>query len=139
MEVSQRYHSPLKNKSVLLVGDSFDVIKPLALLYMREGARVTVLPDYDPSYLKDADIAVIEKGGPLLVKNAGVKTGSLLIDAGFFWHNDHLCGNIDRDSFENAKGHLLPSPGGMGPLLIAELMANLSRAAKQSKEGNDGE
>ncbi len=139
MEVSKRYAAPLKNKSVVLVGDSFDVIQPLALLYLKEGARVTILPVYEPSCLLNADLAVIEKGGPLVVKGNDVKPGALLIDAGFFWHNDRLCGNVDKDSCTEATGSLLPVPGGMGPLLIAELMVNLSQAARLLKGDPAGE
>ncbi|MEA1960245.1 MAG: tetrahydrofolate dehydrogenase/cyclohydrolase catalytic domain-containing protein [Bacillota bacterium] len=138
MEVVRRYFKQLEGKSVLLVGDSFDVIQPLALMFLEEKARVTVIPQYDPDLLKLADIAVIEKGDPLIVKEHDIKPGALLIDAGFYWYHDHLCGNIDREVLANVKGSLLPVPGGMGPILIAELMANLQRAAEGMERGNNG-
>jgi len=135
MEVCRRYARPLPGKRILLVGDSFDVILPLAVIFITEGCRLTVIPDYDPAYLKDSDIAVIEKGLPSLVAPEDVKAGALLIDAGFYWHNDRTCGNIDRERMSAMPGYLLPVPGGMGPLLVAQLMINLSRAARRARKG----
>jgi len=135
LEVCRRYARPLPGKRVLLVGDSFDVILPLAVTFIKEGCRLTVIPDYDPSCLKDSDIAVIEKGLPGLVAPEDVKAGALLIDAGFYWHNDRTCGNIDREKMSAMPGYLLPVPGGMGPLLVAQLMINLSRAARRARKG----
>lgn len=138
MEVSRRFATPLKGKSVLLVGDSFDVIQPLAILFLKESALVTTIPRFDPVYFKQADITVIEKGNPLLVKD-GAKPGSLLIDAGFHFHQEHMCGNVDRDAMKPIDGHLLAVPGGMGPILIAELLRNVCEAAQKANRGGIGE
>ncbi|MEA4923951.1 MAG: bifunctional 5,10-methylenetetrahydrofolate dehydrogenase/5,10-methenyltetrahydrofolate cyclohydrolase [Syntrophomonadaceae bacterium] len=132
MDISRRYQSPLPGKKVLLVGDSFDVIQPLALMYIKEGCRVTISPEYQSAMMNDVDIAVIEKGAPLAVQQEGVKAGALLIDAGFHWHENHVCGNVDKEAVAGIEGYLLPVPGGMGPLLIAALMDNLSQAARKA-------
>ena len=131
MDISRRYMKPIFGKKVLLVGDSFDVIQPLALMFIKESCQVTVIPEYHPSCMEDMDIAIIENGAPLVVNQEGVKEGALLIDAGFHWHQDRVCGNIDKDAVAGLDGYLLPVPGGMGPLLIASLMENLSRAARK--------
>jgi len=135
LEVCRRYAGPLPDKRVLLVGDSFDVILPLAVTLIKEGCQVTVIPEYDSSYLRDSDIAVIEKGLPGAVAPEDIKPGALLIDAGFYWHNDRTCGNVDRERMSAVPGYLLPVPGGMGPLLVAQLMINLSRAARRARKG----
>ena len=75
----------------------------------------------------------------MIVKNDGIKKGALLMDAGFYWHKQQLCGNIDREAVNSADGYLLSVPGGMGPLLIAQLMINLSRATQSILRGVDGE
>lgn len=132
MDVSLRYKSPLADKKILLVGNSFDVIQPLALMFIKVGCEVSVIPDYYPAAMQDIDIAIIENGSPQLVNQTGVKPGALLIDAGFHWHQERVCGNIDREALGEVEGYLLPVPGGMGPLLIAQLMVNLSQAAQKS-------
>lgn len=129
MDISRRFMSPLTGKKILLVGESFDVIQPLALMFIKEACSVSVVPEYDPSVIANIDIAVIEKGSPLVVKGEGIKNGALLIDAGFHWHEERTCGNVDREAVTGLEGYLLPVPGGMGPLLIAQLMVNLSQAA----------
>jgi 5,10-methylene-tetrahydrofolate dehydrogenase/Methenyl tetrahydrofolate cyclohydrolase len=129
MDISRRYKSPLSGQKVLLIGDSFDVIQPLALMYIKEGCQVTIAPEYQPSMMQDVDIAVVEKGAPLSINQEGVKPGALLIDAGFHWHENRTCGNVDKEAVAGTYGFLLPVPGGMGPLLIAQLMVNLCKAA----------
>ncbi|MDD4801711.1 MAG: bifunctional 5,10-methylenetetrahydrofolate dehydrogenase/5,10-methenyltetrahydrofolate cyclohydrolase [Syntrophomonas sp.] len=129
MNICQRFKTPLAGKKVLLIGESFDVIQPLALMFINEQCDVTIIPEYDPEAMQNMDIAIIEKGTPLAVNNQGVKPGALLIDAGFHWFQNRTCGNIDRDALTEVEGYLLPVPGGLGPLLIAHLLKNVSQAA----------
>jgi methylenetetrahydrofolate dehydrogenase (NADP+)/methenyltetrahydrofolate cyclohydrolase len=136
MDISQRYAAPLAGKKVLLVGDSFDVIQPLALMFTQAACQVLIAPKYKPALMGDIDIAVIEKGGPNIVKVTGIKEGALIIDAGFYYEQTNLYGNIDKESLAGVKGHLLPVPGGMGPILIAKLLENLSQAARKRMENN---
>lgn len=132
MEVIQRYRGSAKGKKAVLVGDSFDVILPLSLLLSQAGAQVTVIPEMpvsDP--LPDGDIYVIEKGRPESVQAFQVADGALILDVGFYWHYGHSCGNVKKGDVESLEGHLLPVPGGLGPILIAKLMENLYAAAQE--------
>lgn len=129
MDVCKRNADKLAGKKVLLVGESFDLIKPLALMFMEEGCQVTVAPAYKASDMADADIAVIEKGSPRVVKAESIKAGALIIDAGFYYEETGLYGNVDKEAVSGAEGSLLPVPGGMGPILIAKLLENLCQAA----------
>ncbi len=74
---------------------------------------------------------MVEKGGPEINKGTDITGSPLIIDAGFYWEAGHSCGNVKRDSVESNDGYLLPVPGGLGPMLIAKLCENLSRAARQ--------
>jgi len=130
LDVARRCFTKLAGRRVLLVGNSFDVIQPLVLLFIKEESHVTVLPDYNPEQAMDCDIIIIEHGHPLEVTSQGIKDGALVIDAGFHWFNNRTCGNVDREAMINLEGYLLPVPGGLGPLLIAHLMQNLCRAAQ---------
>lgn len=130
MDISQQYAAPLAGKKVLLVGNSFDVIKPLALMFTRESCQVLIAPAYKAALMEGIDIAVIEHGGPQIVKAAGIKDGALIIDAGFYYDQNHLYGNVDKEAVAALNGHLLPVPGGMGPILVAKLMENLCLAAR---------
>lgn len=129
MDVCKRNVDKLAGKKVVLVGESFDLIKPLALMFMQEGCQVLVVPTYKAAAIADADIAVIEKGGPKVVKAESIKAGALLIDAGFYYEETGLFGNVDKEAVSGVEGSLLPVPGGMGPILIAKLLENLCQAA----------
>lgn len=133
MDIINRTVNNLEGSKAALIGTSFDVIQPLGILLNQESCIVNLVPNYAAEYVGDCDIVVVEKGDPLTAKGEHFKDGALVIDAGFHWHNNHTCGNVDRDSVGNVNGSLLPVPGGMGPLLIAKLMENLCTAARRSK------
>ena len=132
MDVTKRFVEKLAGKKVLLVGDSFDLIKPLALMFAHEACQVMIVPAYKAAYMEGVDIAIIEKGAPLLVKANGIKEGALILDAGFYYEQTGLYGNVDKEALTALKGHLLPVPGGMGPILIAKLLENLCQAARKA-------
>lgn len=131
MDAAERAGGRLNGKKVLLIGDSFDVIKPLVLMFMNKKCPVTVLPDFNKEVVQEFDIIIIEKGSAHILKGEYLKEGTVVIDAGFYWYHDHMCGNVDNASTHGTKGYLLPVPGGMGPLLIAKLMENVSTAARR--------
>jgi len=128
--VIRRVFASLKGKEIVLLGDSFDVVTPLATMLMQAGCRVRLEPEYRPSLVGGADALVIEKGRPEIVKGEHLAGKVLLIDAGFYWEDGRTLGNVDRDSVKDNAGWLLPVPGGLGPLLIAMLMNNLCLAAR---------
>jgi methylenetetrahydrofolate dehydrogenase (NADP+)/methenyltetrahydrofolate cyclohydrolase len=132
MDIINRTVDNLEGCKVTLIGNSFDVIQPLSIILNTKSCVVTVAPDYAREYVQDSDIVVVEKGDPLAAKGEHFNDGALVIDAGFHWHNNHTCGNVDRDSVEQVNGSLLPVPGGMGPILIAKLTENLCLAAHRS-------
>lgn len=129
--VIEQIFADLKGKKACLVGDSFDLVLPLATMLVHRGCRVTVAPDYQPGEAGKADILVVERGYPGMVKGMELQKEMLLIDAGFYWQDGRSCGNVDRESLEGCPGSLVPVPGGLGPLTIATLTENLSRAARR--------
>lgn len=119
-------------KNAVLVGDSFDLVIPLAVLLIKEGCKVTVIPDYEEESSRGIDILVVEKGLPQTVRAENLPDGSLIIDAGFHWDAGRTCGNVDKNSLADRDIYLLPVPGGLGPVLIAKLLENLSIAARKN-------
>ena len=139
LEVIDRVYPQLQGKRIVLVGDSFDVIVPLAIILLKRGCPVSIYPHYQEGLVNLADILVVEKGGPEIIKGTDIIGSPLIIDAGFYWEEGRSCGNVQRDSVESNEGYLLPVPGGLGPVLIAKLCENLSRAARcESVSQGDG-
>ncbi|MEN6326237.1 MAG: bifunctional 5,10-methylenetetrahydrofolate dehydrogenase/5,10-methenyltetrahydrofolate cyclohydrolase [Syntrophomonas sp.] len=137
MEVIERCHPDLTGKKALLIGDSFDLIIPLAVILIKKGCQITVSPNYAAELMRARDIVVIEKGGAGIAQGEDIDAGSVIIDAGFYWDNNRVCGNVNRDQVGNQDFSLLPVPGGIGPLLIAKLMSNLTRAAASSRKSKE--
>lgn len=133
MEVIDRVYLQLEGKRVVLAGDSFDVIIPLGILLLQRGCPLNIYPRYQDDLVNQADILVVEKGGPEIIKGSDIKGSPLIIDAGFYWEAGHSCGNVHTDSVALNEGYLLPVPGGLGPVLIAKLCENLSRAARSNR------
>ncbi|MEN6389320.1 MAG: bifunctional 5,10-methylenetetrahydrofolate dehydrogenase/5,10-methenyltetrahydrofolate cyclohydrolase [Syntrophomonas sp.] len=129
LEVIERYAKPLQDKRVLLVGESFDLIMPLTLLLMKARCRVAVVPEPSGELLDNCDIAVVEQGGAGIIKNLGQDGPELILDAGFYVTPQGLQGNVEREQLSRFSGRLLPVPGGMGPILVAKLMENVTLAA----------
>jgi methylenetetrahydrofolate dehydrogenase (NADP+)/methenyltetrahydrofolate cyclohydrolase len=133
LDIIHRYNSTIEGKKAVLLGDSFDLIIPLAVILIKSGCRVNVIPEYQSQSIKEGDILILEKGAPGIVKSEDLKKDVIIIDAGFHWHIDHIMGNVDKDSVKDVNGYLLPVPGGLGPVLIAKLMENLCLAARENR------
>lgn len=131
LELAERYIDLSGLRSVL-IGNSFDLIRPLALMLMTRGSRVEVFPDAKDweEAVQAADLLVVEQGHPRMITGNHIKPGVFIIDAGFHWESGHVCGNIDTVSVTGRAGWLAPVPGGMGPVLIAKLLENLVEAAR---------
>lgn len=134
LEVIERYAQPLKDQRALLIGESFDLIMPLTLLLIKARCQVKVVPQPPGEILDHCDIAVVEQGRPGIIKGLGQDGPALILDAGFYVTNQGLQGNADRERLSGYPGRLLPVPGGMGPILIAKLMENVTLAALRRAE-----
>lgn len=129
LEVISRHIPNLQGRRAVLIGDSFDLVLPLTAMLVEQGCQVEVRPVWKANGTIQADILVAEKGQPDMIGAAHLAAGMLVIDAGFYWDKSGVKGNVNKEDSAALAGILLPVPGGMGPLLIAKLMQNLSRAA----------
>lgn len=133
LEVIDRVYPSLEGKRIVLAGDSFDVIVPVATILLKRGYPVNIYPCYQDNLVNQADLLVVEKGAPQVIKGSDINGAPLIIDAGFYWESGSSCGNVQRDSVAGSAGHLLPVPGGLGPVLIAKLCENVTRAARRNR------
>ena len=119
----------------LVIGRSFLVGRPLALLLGARGVDATVVQAHsrtrDLSALaRMADVLVVAAGRPGLVTADDVKPGAVVVDVGINRTEDGLVGDVDFDSVSRVAGAITPVPGGVGPMTIASLMANTVQAAE---------
>lgn len=70
-------------------------------------------------------------GKPEFVTANMVKEGATVIDVGINRTDDgKLVGDVKFDEVSQKASYITPVPGGVGPMTIAMLMANVVKAAK---------
>ncbi len=123
-----------EGKNCVVIGRSNIVGKPMSALLLNKNGTVTTCHSKTKDLAEvasKADILVAAVGRPLFVKGDMVKEGAVVIDVGIHRNADgKLCGDVDYSSVEPKVGYISPVPGGVGPMTIAQLMANTVIAAK---------
>jgi len=106
--------SVLRDKMICVVGSKGFVGKNLIKFY--PNAVGMDKEDYDANRIKDFDIIISATGNPGLIKE--IKEGAMCIDLGF------PKGDFDP-SIALRASFFTPVPGGIGPVTVAMLFANL--------------
>lgn len=127
----KRYNIPLEGREAVVIGRSPILGKPVAALLLNENATVTIAHSKTrnlPNIVRRADIVVAAVGKPLFVKEAWIKEGAVLMDAGY---NAGNVGDIDLEACIPHCSAYTPVPGGVGPVTIAMLMKQTAAAAQK--------
>ncbi len=108
----------MTGKHAVVMGRSNIVGKPMAQLFLRENATVTVCHSKTrdlESITKQADILVAAVGRAQMVKSGHVKPGAVVIDVGMNrLENGKLAGDVDFDDVLEIAGYITPVPGCVG-------------------------
>lgn len=135
MRILSHYGIDTRGKHAVIVGRSFLVGRPLALLLGAKGVDATVemahsrTPDLE-QVTRRADILVAAVGVPHLIGARYVKPGATVIDVGINRTDAGLVGDVDFDAVVEVAGAVTPVPGGVGPMTIASLLLNTVTAAE---------
>ena len=127
----KRYNIPLEGREAVVIGRSPILGKPVAALLLNENATVTIAHSKTrnlPDIVRRADIVVAAVGKPLFVKEAWIKEGAVLMDAGY---NAGNVGDIDLEACIPHCSAYTPVPGCVGPVTIAMLMKQTAAAAQK--------
>ncbi len=133
LHVLDYYQVDLTGKEVCIVGRGEIVGRPLTATLLHYPVTVTVCGKATPdlaSYTKRADIIITGVGKKNLVSGEMIKEGAVVIDAGIFYDNGKVCGDIEFESVRERAGLITPVPGGVGPITVAKLLENVVRAAE---------
>jgi methylenetetrahydrofolate dehydrogenase (NADP+)/methenyltetrahydrofolate cyclohydrolase len=137
-------HSP-SGKNVVILGRGFLVGRPLSVMLsmkaMNANATVTLCHTGTPdiaAHTRRADLIVAALGKARFLTGDMVKPGAVVVDVGTneILDSTHpkgkrLVGDVDFDSVSQVAGAITPVPGGVGPMTIAELLKNTSKACKR--------
>jgi methylenetetrahydrofolate dehydrogenase (NADP+) / methenyltetrahydrofolate cyclohydrolase len=137
MRILDHYGIPVAGAKAVVVGRSFLVGRPLALMLSSRGTDATVTVAHSRTrnlaeVTRQADIVVAAVGVPRMITAAHVKSGATVIDVGINrLDDDRLVGDVDFDGVEKVAEAITPVPGGVGPMTRAMLLVNTLSAASQ--------
>ncbi len=129
MRILDHYDIATAGQTAVVVGRSFLVGRPMALLLGQKGTDATVIQ----AHSRTPDLAAVCRQGDILVAAVGraemitadfVKPGAAVIDVGINRGEKGLVGDVDYDAVSEVAGAISPVPGGVGPMTIASLLAN---------------
>ncbi|MCC7389330.1 MAG: bifunctional 5,10-methylenetetrahydrofolate dehydrogenase/5,10-methenyltetrahydrofolate cyclohydrolase [Phycisphaerales bacterium] len=126
----------LRGKRAVVVGASNVVGKPIAVLLMRQEATVVSCNKFTEGLAGTclrADVLVAAAGVPGLITGAMVKPGAVVIDVGVNRVTGpdgatRTVGDVSFDEVREVAGWISPVPGGVGPMTVAMLLANVAEA-----------
>ena len=142
MEMLRWAEVDLTGKKAVVLGRSFNVGMPQALLLAARGVDATVTVVHSrtrdaKSECLQADVIVAAVGQPEMIQPDWVKKGAIVVDVGINRIEDssrergwRLAGDVHPDVALHAS-LLSPVPGGVGPMTVAMLMANTVTATER--------
>ncbi|MFP5333541.1 MAG: bifunctional methylenetetrahydrofolate dehydrogenase/methenyltetrahydrofolate cyclohydrolase FolD [Acidimicrobiia bacterium] len=136
LRILDHYGVETEGRNVVVVGRSFLVGRPLAIMLGGKDRNATVTLAHSRTRgLKElcatADILVAAVGRPEMVKGDWIKPGATVIDVGINRTDDGLVGDVDFAEAVEVAGAITPVPGGVGPMTIAMLLSNTVDAAER--------
>ncbi|HBS92350.1 MAG TPA: bifunctional methylenetetrahydrofolate dehydrogenase/methenyltetrahydrofolate cyclohydrolase FolD [Erysipelotrichaceae bacterium] len=131
MEILKYYNLSVSGKSVVVLGRSHLVGRPIAQLMVSANATVTICHSRSKDIQKicqDSDVIVAAVGVPHFVKKDWVKPEAIVIDVGIHRTEDNqIIGDVVPEVMEVAS-YMTPVPKGVGPMTIAMLLSNTFQA-----------
>ena len=145
MEILRRSGTPLSGASVVVIGRSQLVGRPLSILLSQKGVDATVTLCHTRTkdlarFTRAADIVVVAAGRPNTLTADMVRPGAVVIDVGVNRVPDasrasghRLVGDVDFAAVAAKAAAITPVPGGVGPMTIAMLLRNTVEAARRRR------
>ena len=129
MRLLEEYKVPLVGAHAVVIGRSPILGRPMASMLINAHATVTLCHSHTRNLARivgDADILIAAVGKPRFVQGEWIKKAAVIVDAGY---NKGIVGDVDFDRAIERASLITPVPGGVGPMTIATLMAQTTRAA----------
>jgi methylenetetrahydrofolate dehydrogenase (NADP+)/methenyltetrahydrofolate cyclohydrolase len=129
MTILDHYGFDVAGMTAVVVGRSFLVGRPMALMLGAKGVDATVIqahsrtPDL-AAVTSKADLLVTAIGRPGMIDASFVKPGAIVIDVGTNRTEAGLVGDVAFEEVLEVAGAITPVPGGVGPMTRASLLVN---------------
>ena len=160
LQILNYYRIDVAGLNAVVVGRSFLVGKPMAMMLSNRNATVTICHSKTgdlKKIVRTADLLVVAVGRPGFISADMVKTGVIIIDVGinhvasakefssFCQQSQYegfkkkgyaITGDVHFQAFAKAS-HYTPVPGGVGPMTVTMLMSNTVELFKEQTAGKD--
>lgn len=128
-------HHALTIKHIVVIGRGETAGIPIAEALTKRGCEVTIIHSQtlNPDEItRNADSIISCVGKPNVVRRNSIKKGAVLVSVGL-WRDTtgKLHGDYEEDEIKDVASYYTPTPGGVGPVNVACLMANLLTAANK--------
>lgn len=138
LRLLDHYQIQISGARVVIVGRSFLVGRPLALMLSEKGADATVTVAHSrtsdlAAVTREADIVVAAAGSPGLITANHVRPGATVVDVGVSRTDQGLTGDVEFEPVAEIVGAVTPVPGGVGPMTRAMLLVNTLVAARSRR------
>jgi methylenetetrahydrofolate dehydrogenase (NADP+)/methenyltetrahydrofolate cyclohydrolase len=135
MTLLDHHQIELKGKNAVVIGRSVILGKPMALMLLQKHATVTVAHSRTrdlPDLVRSADVVVAAVGRAEMVKGDWLRSGAIVIDAGYNKVEGRAAdvGDVEFESARKMASWITPVPGGVGPMTVASLLSNCVEAAE---------
>lgn len=144
VELLHRQGIEVEGRRVVIVGRSNLVGRPLSILLSLKVPGLNATVTLCHTGTKDvaletrrAEILVVAAGAPKAITADMVTPGAVVVDVGTNRGPDgKLVGDADFEKVSKVAGAISPVPGGVGPMTVAMLMANVATAAERAAGGS---
>jgi len=133
LTILDNIHAEIKGKNITIVGAGALVGKPLAIMLVNKQATVTICNEFTTDLKKKtqkADILITAVGKKDLITKDMVKKGVIMIDTGIAFEHKKMYGDVDFLHVAPKSSYITPTPGGIGPITVSLLLANVVHCAK---------
>lgn len=121
----------LRGAHAVVVNHSNLIGRPLAALLLQRDATVTVAHKHTRDLARvtrEGDVLVSATGVPGLITKGHVKPGAVVVDVGIARVGGKVVGDVLFDEVLEVASAVTPVPGGVGPMTVAVLLANVVAA-----------
>ena len=132
MRMLENYQIDPAGKYAVVVGRSAILGKPMSAMLLNANATVTICHSKTinlDKIIRQADILVGAVGRPEFIKSDWIKSGAVVIDAGY---HPGGYGDIEASNLSDIASAFTPVPGGVGPMTINTLIQQTVISAEKS-------
>lgn len=135
IDMLDHYGVDIAGKRAVVVGRSFVVGKPVAMMLLERDATVTVCHTKTKNLAeicRDAELLVVAIGCAKLLGRDYLAPGQVVIDIGInFDEEGRMCGDVDHEAAAEIVRAIAPVPGGIGRVTTAVLAKHVVEACER--------